>query len=85
MLFARNIRDQLKIEADADFDCARTGRFKKSIIKSGSLPHANSGSGECQTREDYGIEVVNNAFWIRLANSESSRVELLQPGNCEKG
>lgn len=84
MLFTRNICDDLKIEANANFDCASTRRFKKSIVKPRSLADANSGLGEGQTREDDGIELLNNSFRIRLANSESSRVKLPLAGNREK-
>jgi hypothetical protein len=61
MFFARDIRDNLKIEADTNFDCVSMRRLKKSIVKPSSLSHANPCLGERQTGEDDSVEVLQTS------------------------
>jgi hypothetical protein len=84
VLFAGNGFDDLKIEADTNFDCVGTCDLKKSIVKPGSLSHTNSGLGERQTRKDDCIKALNGSYRVGLANAEFSRMKLLQAANREK-
>ena len=84
MPFAGNIPDDLKIEANANFDRVGAHCFKKSIVKSRAPSNPSPALGKSQTGQYDGVKVLNRAFRIRLANSESSRVKLLEAGNREK-
>ena len=59
MFFAGDIREDLKIEADPNFDCVSVSRLKKAIVEPGSLSHTNPCPGEGQTRKDDGVEVLH--------------------------
>src|SRR6516165_5111048 len=58
MFFAGDVQDDLKIEADTDFDCFSRGFLEKSIVKPSSLSHANTGLGERQTWENNSVEAL---------------------------